>query len=666
MLVAVPANANNLGSIRVTAERTVLKADGRASTIITAEVRDGDGRVVPDGTNVRFATTAGRLETGLVATQNGVARVVLTASDLPDSALVTVNLDTPGQAAPAQITITFATEADAAETGTNWVRLDGKEYTGYAVDEGIVQAIGKNGGAELRYRAYTIAADSIQLNTRDNTVLATGAVTISGTGVRREYINLRFDLRRALGVGEKFEEGKPPVAVFAKGPRLEESPYDDSMGPISAGEFWTPKDLSASAITVVAKSISLDPGNALQFRRATFYLDGVKTLSLPFHVMNLGQESLFREQIVGYGPQGITVDVPLYYDVRPSGIGTVHFRRGARVGSSAYSNRPGWSVDVEQAYNGRNGQEGVVEVTGLSRQDWSMRLRHSQRFGEQTHGSLYVDSPNHRDLFLTSQVSRAFKGFTLNMAGSGSLSPGSRDEATGTEFQGAGDLRGQIYAETTPRSIKGAKAVQLSYNLGATRQYLYGANAQQRSLIDTRSATVRLYTRPITLAPKTSLSQSLSVGHTWVSSNGSSVGLSKSGASIYGSTAVNHTLGPLGSLRLSYDYTQTPLIHGGYSTQSGRHRLGMSAFLSQGERWNFSLTASQGLDSRTASLFGSAQVAFGGDWRGRVTLSASRFGDAQYTETEFALIKRIAGRDFAVYYSTTFRRFQLDLTGARF
>lgn len=672
MLPALSARADTLASIRLTVERSVIKADGRSTTVISAEVRDSSGRVVPDGTRIAFATTAGRLSSPSEGTQNGVARVVLTSSDLPDTAVVTANLDGAGQAVPAQTIITFAADVDAAETGTTWIRVDGKDYTGYAVNEGIIQLIGKGGKANLAYRAYTVHADSIQFNIKENVVLATGNVTLEASGEKREYLNLKFSLMQGVGAAERLDENGASVPLLVRGPALTETPYDGSLGEISAGGFWDPEDISEAALVVVANSIAIDPGTALQFRRATFYLDGLKTLSLPFHVMNFGQESLFREQIVGYGPQGLTVDVPIYYDVRPTGIGTVHVRRGERVGSSAYSTRPGWTMDIEQAYNGKNGQEGVFQLSGITRQDWSARLHHAQRLGRSTRGSVYIDTPNHRDVFLTTQVSRAFNGFALNFAGSGSLSPGSGSEEEGTAFQGGGNLRAQLYAETTPRVIKGVDQVRYSVNVGMARQYLYGASAAERSRIDTQNATLRLFSNPVPVARQTSLTQSLSLGQTWVGTDGSRFGLMKSGASIYATTALNHSLSSTGSLRLSYDYAQTPLINTNVQSTSftsvtgGRHRLGLTAYLAGGNRWNVSLTAAQGLDSPTATLYGTGQISLGGDWRARVTHSASKFGDLKFQETEFALIKRIAGRDFAVYYSTTSKQFQLDLTGARF
>jgi hypothetical protein len=68
------AAAAGLATIRLTSERDILLADGKSTTIVTAEVRDDQGRVVRDGTDRPLFHDGWRLETTSAVTQNGVAR----------------------------------------------------------------------------------------------------------------------------------------------------------------------------------------------------------------------------------------------------------------------------------------------------------------------------------------------------------------------------------------------------------------------------------------------------------------------------------------------------------------------------------------------------------------------------------------------------------------
>lgn len=655
------AHAAGLATIRLTAAKLTILADGKSTTTITADVRDDRGNVVPDGTVVRFDTNYGRLDTTTAATRNGVARVTLISADLPGVALVKANIEN-GDATPGTAEVTFSTDAEETAEGS-WARIDGKEYVGYAQDFGIIQAIGKNGGAKVTYRNIEITADTLQLQAHgslfpspdtvsapNNLVRAVGTVQLKRGDEKREYANLRYNLETGEGEAERTANGKFAL-VRIKGARLEET-LDNQI----ARESFALEDISGSAVTVVTRSISLEPNSKLQLRRATFYLDGSKTLSLPYHIMSLSQKSLFSEQIVGYGANGVTVDFPLYYDVRPTAVGTAHIRHGARVGSSAYSGRPGWSLDLEHAYNGRGGMDGNVEVTGVTRQDWGARWNHAQRLDSATNSYLYVDFPNHRDLFGNANLSRRFRGFTLNANASASrtlFDNGAGDSTT------AGDLRGQVYAETNPYSVNGNRYLRYSLSLSTGRQGYFGPNAPEA--FNTRTAGIRFYTTPVPLGKRTSLSQSLSVGQTWISGGD---GSARDGASILGTLSLAHTLTPRNTLRLNYDYTRTPRISAASST--GQHRLGANLSLFGSDRWNLSVSGTKSLDAPYGSVYGSMNVSLGGPWRGRITLASSRFSTTSYQDIEYALVRRIAGRDFALYYSTTAKRLQLDLTGVRF
>ncbi len=655
---------SGLGAIRLTAERDNLKPDGRSTTIISAQVFDDKGNAVADGTRVRFTTTAGRLDTAVAVTQSGVARVTLTAADQPGEARVVAILESPGQSVPAQININFRAEADNANTGTTWAHFDGSQYVGYIMDFGIIHATGKNGGARLEWKALQVTADTIQFNVKENSFKAVGNVTVTQNGETREYTNLVYAINESKGIGERIEDDAPHL-YYVSGSQLEEKPpAEGQFRPPS--DIWALEDLSGAGITVVSRSILLEPGTRLQFRRATFYLDGTKMASMPFHVMDLAQASIFRDQVFGLGPQGPMVDFPVYYDVRPEGIGTLHIRHGARLGSLSSSTRPGWSMDVEQAYK-RGSADGVLELYGLGRRDWSTRLRHGQRFDKATSGSLYIDFPNHRDLFANTQLSRSFKTFTLNATVSGTRTQGYRDPITNVQGKPGGDIRGQLYGETFDRPVGREQKLRYVFNAGITRQAYYGqafvgSSGAAQGTIYTESVGTRFFTRALPVVRDTSFTQSLSVGQTFVQGSGVA-----SGVAVQGTSSLTRRLGALGSTTVTYDYTETPALPRLSSyTANPRHRLGYSLSLTTGEPWSIDLFASRGLDISQSTLNSVLQFKIGGPWRGRLAYSASQFSGINYQEQEYGLIRRIAGKDFALYYSTTAKRFQLDLSQASF
>jgi hypothetical protein len=495
-------------------------------------------------------------------------------------------------------------------------------------------------------------------------------------------------------VAERLNDDKIPIPYELKGPTFDETQFAVGRFP-PPSETWALADLSEANLVVVSRSIRIEPNRLLQFRRATFYVNGTKTLSMPYHVMSLDQNSIFPEQVVGVGAQGVSVDFPFYYDVRPSAVGTLYVRRSARIGESAYSVRPGFYLDMVQTYNGARNSSGTVEVNGITRSDWGVRLRHAQQLGPNTTGSAFVDLPDHRSLFVTTQATRAFKTFSLNGVLSATRSPRTTlvyasnpanpttptiptipgtvsdptvpPQTTLVEQNGtSGDLRAQIYGETYGRTFLNVKPVLYSVNASISRQSLFGPSGFANGVLHSESVGTRLYTVPLPVARETTFTQSLTLGNAWSQASGQ-VNTSARGITLLGTSALNRNIGSLGSVGLTYDYTQLPLGYGtGVAAATGKHRVGVTGFLGQGESWGLQLTGSRGLDVSQTTLYSNLLFRISGPWRGRATLTYSEFSGVRYQDIEYALIRRISGRDFAIYYSTTSRRFQLDLSGARF
>ena len=663
------ARAANLANIRISSERTVLWADGLSTTVITAQVYDDRGNPAPDRVRVRFTTTAGRLDASVAVTQSGSARVTLTAADQPGDAMVTAILETAGTSIPQNVTISFSRDADTAETGSAWVRVSG-DYVAYAMDYTTIQANGRNGGAKVTYRGLTLSADSLQVDVQANQIRARDNVVLSRGGVTRSYTNLRFDLLQGQGVAERVVDGRLQTVVVGGATLTEVPPPPGS--PRYGADQWALADLSGAGVTVVARSLALEPNRRLQFRRATFYLDGQKTVSFPFHVMSLGQKTLFEDQLIGIGPSGPSIDLPVYYDVRPTDIGTLHIRHGARIGSSAYSVRPGWSLDLSQAYNGAHSVEGVVDVYGLTRGGWNAQIRHGQRLDPRTTGSLYLDTSAFNNVFLTTQATRTYKLFQLNATASGTRAGGLADPVTHLKADPASALRGQLNAQTYSRPVFGIKQLQYSFTADVSRQGFQGNGVGvPQGIVDTEGAGTRFFTTPLPLARGTSLSQSVNIGNQWVQGSAArKYGLAASGTSVYGTTTLNQMLGRLGSTSLSYDYAAVPqILTSGIATTSsgiGRHRLGFGLSLAAAEAWNVNLSGSRGIDVPTSTLYSTIGFRIAGPWRGGVVVNLNSIGGITYRDLEYRLSRRIASRDISVYYSTTAKRLQFDLSTVGF
>ncbi|MGC4046877.1 MAG: hypothetical protein QM758_24035 [Armatimonas sp.] len=676
---AVSAHADLL-AVELRAERAFVRADGRSRVLLLATVRDEKGSTVADGLGVRFTISAGggRLESASAVTRGGVARVVLIAPDQPGVTTITATLDPPAVAVPSLGSVTFTNDADLVSAGSNWIRMRGKRFLGYAVgiagqtSNRLVYADGEDGGATLSYRGMNFQADQIQFDTNTNVVIAAGNVVLKLGEQKRKYDLLRVELGQNKAYA--LRNGSSPIVVEL--PTLKETLLEGEVSP-KLFEFTpfnqTRKNADGEeeevppALTLIADSIAIEPGRQIQFRKVSLYVQGQKTGKLPLHVMALNQQSLFREQVIGAGPQGLAFDIPYYYAVQPSDIGSLHLRRGAQFGSSIYSQRLGWNLDLEHNYTGRNGGLGSFQILGMNRTDRGMRWQHNQKLGERTDASLYMDSPNPKSVFGSGQLSRNFSGWRLNAMATGGQQRFSTLTDAGIVGASQGDIRTQLLAETDPKSLGKKSPFQYSLTTEWMKQHFFGTSAAEP--VTTQTVGARLFSRPIPLGHSWNLTQSFSTGQVWT--RGSTI--ARDGLSLLSTSSFMRPIRRkgqiLGGTSFSYDYTQQPQITGlapGVVVANGRHRVSMGTSVDMNGAWSLSFNAMQGLDSKQSSLYGEVGVKLSGPWSTRVRVSDTLSGTVRIRDTELALSRLFGQSEVSVYYSTLARRFQLDLSGARF
>ncbi len=414
-------------------------------------------------------------------------------------------------------------------------------------------------------------------------------------------------------------------------------------------------DQGIAESTVVCKQIDIEQGGLgrIQMRDATLYVGGQKLLSVPYHTMLATQRTLFREQLLGLGPSGVTLDLPFHFDVRPRGVGTLHLRRGARFGSSIYASRSGWTLDLDQTFD-TDGGRGSFQILNMTQPERGMRLQHGQQFGGATDVSVFVDSPNSRDLFGTMQFGHVFGGLRFSGFASGTRTS-FLSSASGTRTT-SGDVRTQWMVESFPRMLPGLPWIRYTVNAATQEARNFGSGISSGTL-RSRSAGSRLITRPFTLGDGLVLTQSVVLGQTW--SDRSEL----AGGTFQGTTSVSRPLGTVGSLQANYDYISSPNRVTLSTVANPRHRLGIAADATLASGIMVNVYGAQGLDVKQASLSAGVAVPLGSAWEARLRRSDTTIDGGAFRETEYALVRTLGAQSVGVYYSTVARRIQLDLTG---
>ena len=680
LLALLPATAQAAGraSITLSSAPDIIYADSKSTTIITATVRDGGGNLVPNNTQVRFTTTLGTLTPDTAATTSGVARVSLTSSSAAGTATVTAvafgATQDGSSAGSASVEFTEDRESLFAKDA-RWIRMDCPQYLIYSADTHVIEAQGKSGSAHLSYKALDLKANAIQVDLQTRTVLAHGATMQRGRHILR-VAELRYDLNTNAGTAILAGAAQ---SVTVTGAALETAPQplDPAGLPLQSNPYRFP-DLSDSRVVVSARAITADPGDQIQFRRATIYSDGKKLLSVPYHVMPMNTDQLFGQQVLGFGSDGIFLNLPYYYNVTPHSKGTLYLRNagvnGTNLGSTVSSGisffgsraaRHGLALDLEQSYDvGRNGT-GQFLVNGITRSEWGAQWTHTQRIDEATTGYMFVDYPSHRSLYASSNVSRQFNGFSLNVSASGSRDPG-RDGFSASSYTL------NTYLQTNPKPL-GTSGISYTTALSMQQGSVTATSPDTGTVvtpISTRSVEARLFTAPLRLDKRTQLTDSLTVGQVW---GGQSNRLAPT---VNASLGLSRTFRRSDVLTLNYTYRYDPLLSqvGSYSAglnpleallySSTQQRLTATYQFVPLTRLNVAFSGGYGLPLNDRSLFGSATYRINNDWGIGLAGSYERYLTDSYQDLEYSVSRRLFGRDFVLYYSTKSKRIRFDFAGA--
>jgi hypothetical protein len=617
------------GAIRLTAYPTAAVADGASQILITAEVRTAQGKPAPDGTQVAFNTTLGAFREPIVATEGGVARATLIASQLPGTATLTATAIGLGVVGETQVL--FVATQEELRSATDYVQVLGTEYLAYANEQRVIAASGKERTASVRFGFTLIQADDLQLEVDNLRVKARNAVLRFGSE-QNEFAELSYELRSSQGFGVRQRENRWEVVRVRSGAV---EPFDAVAPP----ELFQFADISESELVIKAAQIWFYPGERIQFHRAEFYVGEVKSLSLPLYSQSLWSGGVGSDTLVGVQNGQVYLDVPYYYALTPTQIGALRLRT-AQVGGRTMGAARGMFLDLEHEYRVGLGT-GVFSLTSLARDDWGLNWRHQQPLSPNTRFSLWLDSPAHRGLYGSVQLSHQARGYSTGVTVAGS-----------TFWQGAraNSLRSDLFIETTPRRVAGAplrQSLSLSLTTNRTQNAL---GTQNREGIGVRA---RWNLIPQSLGSSTTLTGGVTVGR-FVGN------LPNAGWSLTGTLGITHALGTGGVLSLNYDYAQDAL---GVNLL-GRHRLSGSLSWSLSDRYYLTGYLSRALDANSVSYVGDFSWRISPLWRMGVGYTLQSYNQYDFRDQTFTIAYRIGYREVALTWSSFTRRWSFDLLTA--
>lgn len=635
LCLVAPSPAHAFGAIRVSVSPGVLLADGISTGTVTADVRSANGRPVRDGTEVRFYTTAGSI-TQAAFTSAGIARATLTSSAVPQAANVSVSAGVD----QAVITVPMVSKLVEANVGGRVLRVDGK-YVAYSEDKRFIQA---DEQVRVKFRGLTVEANSIQIDVSRNTLKALGRVNVASDNHTLVGERLWLDLKSFEGY------------MLAVGVRKWFNAYGLTELPEKPKNL-TPDfdlvDLSDSKLVWVAKQANYIIDERVQVQGARAYVGGIKSVRMPFHESDLrvgfGEA---ESQYVGFGSEGVNVNLPLYLRMTPDSSTALHLGYGDRSGGVGYFTRDrGLSVDLVQKYGFAGASEGQAMITDLASPDRiGFSWNHTQKINDTTRLVTNLQFPEHRDMYGQMNLTSGLPIGTVHLA-MGGVKPHDGNFAKTLSFG----------FETKPKALAENKlsvSGETSFYMRDAQQ-LHIAQGFRIPLQNDQYEAAGVKLRPA--------SAKLPLGFTFDSSLSlrEVIGNRENGFGPNVETQLRRQLPNGGTLGVGLNYNHLATVDD-LLPNSGRLNSTLNVSYPVTKKLRLAAIGNMALDAQNRSSLVQAGYAFLPGWRLDLVHTMFKFGPLGESDYQLGLSRAFGSRDLSIYWSHHQHRFMFEFGASRF
>lgn len=636
-------------TVQISKYPEAVVADGSSSVNLTIQVRDKNGSIVPDGTEVLIETNLGSVTPNLATTRNGFATATLTAGNIPGMARV--NVSVIELRATTSIDVLFAKSREELSSENLTVRLSGPNRVTYSPELRIIRVDGPGKKVKLVAPGIEIAADDLQYDLRLAKVTAKRAdVTIDN--VTREYREMFIDIRTFQGLGIAPVEStniiyvpKPPyfqIGIERKtrsGPvsinRSEITPYTEPMG----GSEFTFVSIDEQTSLVYARRATIYPSREIHFQDASLDIQGQVVLRVPlFKVSTQEVRTIITEEFIEVANNQLNVDFPYYLALQDGGNSALRFRYGTRYGRG-FGAAGGMFLDLEHSWSLSSTERGFFALQGVSRKDWGMTLRQNLQLGKTGNAYIQADFPAHRALV-----------GNLNM--DGRLGKWVRANYVLGASRNVSGLRNDTIDQSLnirrdPIKVKGLPVYWNFGVFGSTRNFTTDDTSTFSRMT---GADVQAVHQPIKLGNGTFNLQGRVAHFTGYNIR---PGLNSFVNASFGS--------PIGNgmyLSLNYDFSDERVN----ASFIGKHRLSSSMELSLG-RLYLSTFAAKSIDIDRYNIQGDLSYRFHRLWRVGATSTLESFKGSSYSDAGLLVAYTVGYREIGVSWSQRRNRIGIEILG---
>jgi hypothetical protein len=635
--------------VTLTSDAYTITADShsRANILIQAWL---DGARYTGALQVQVLSTLGQLDPTNVTVTNGSAWTHLRSSGATGTAVLSIQVTSDQRlvVVPSPIAITFVAPGSHISTvNQRFMTVRGDDLT-YSIQTGEMSALQR---CSLSFRGVSISADQLSVNVSTLEVraqsLSNKPVHVTGRGksfdALKVYLNYSYNMGEALVVGQN---GSVALNAFSPDQMILKTAVVTQPP-----DAFTMPDGGAQPIVVRASRMDLYPGNEIHCTHTTFYVASKKVMYLPYYRLSLSVYNPSADQYLNYDTtSGLGVDVPLYYMLNDSSMGSIRIQDGPLYNPVS----GGWALGIRQAY-GQSvvgigpslGSGGAVTLDHITQSNWGYSWQHNQRFGSSGLFSSYIYSPDHEAVSANTSTYMTVDGLGLSWGNYGTHSA-------------SGDLVSSQFEVDLPQKALLHRRVLLNLSglLGGqySRVAATSTTAGTSTLGFIPGAGATMYLVPWRLDHATTIGPTVSTRYLLPSTGG----YHSSNASL----TLIRQIGRAGSVGLTYGWSAM----GSTGTQPGfvSQTISGNLFTLIGRHLRISASPSYYLTAH--SLFAYSSVAYYASpvWTFDVTGQVSSGFSASMNDWQVGVSRMFLGRSVRLYYTGLLHQVKFEVLAGQF
>ncbi|HPZ10115.1 MAG TPA: hypothetical protein PL110_18635, partial [Candidatus Eremiobacteraeota bacterium] len=256
-----------------------------------------------------------------------------------------------------------------------------------------------SGNAKVNFQDIELSGGTICVDIASSRLVASGNVSLTSEmgEINCDSISINLHSKKCYILASESVEPRVEfdVTTFQIVSSLKDFP----------GGAFSMDNIINSDLCITGNEIVVQPNETAQIRPAAFWINGSRSMELPFYSFTIGAGASYTTPRVAYTDMGATVDVPVIVSLEEKSMSLAHMK---------YNSNMGFSVTLEHQQRFSDNASAIFYLDDLNKDAYrKARMQYRHKFGSQTDATLNVDWQNNKDVDVFLNMSHRFSKSNL-------------------------------------------------------------------------------------------------------------------------------------------------------------------------------------------------------------------------------------------------------------